>query len=152
MTETTAPFDPGAEGWDEIAVGGFERRLGPFWQRRDPDGRLVVAILADDGHINRQGMVHGGVVLALADQGLGMAIYERTGGKRHATIQLEVHFVSAGRLGQLLECRATIDRYASGIVFVRGEIVAGDRLVATADGIWKVVEDRPARPGGEGGA
>lgn len=140
VSETAIP-DPRADGWVQVDQDGYESLIGPFWQRH-VDGRLVVALRTGPQHANRNGAVHGGLILSLADQGLGLGVYERSGGLKQATIQLDLHFVAATRPGDWVECWPTVSRYTSGVAFVRGEIKAGDRLVATAEGIWKVVEPK----------
>jgi uncharacterized protein (TIGR00369 family) len=132
-------FDPSDHGWEALQQDGYEALVGPFWTRHH-EGGLQVALKTRHEHRNRNGAVHGGVILSLADQGLGLAVLEATGGLKQATIQLDLHFVAATRPGQFVICIPKVDRVTSGVAFVRGELKVGDRLVATAEGIWKYVE------------
>ncbi|MBT9292954.1 PaaI family thioesterase [Prosthecodimorpha staleyi] len=134
-------FDPSEHGWEIVQQDGYEALVGPFWTCHD-QGALRVALKTRTEHRNRNGAVHGGVILSLADQGLGLAVLEATGGLKQATIQLDLHFVAATRPGQFVVCIPKVDRVTSGVAFVRGELKVGDRLVATAEGIWKYVEAR----------
>ncbi|MEJ1157909.1 PaaI family thioesterase [Prosthecomicrobium sp. N25] len=136
----SASYDPAADGWDRIDQGGFESFIGPFWQKREPDGRIAVGLMTRADHMNRNGVVHGGVTLAMADQALGLAAYDDTGGLKQATIQLDVHFTAPVRIGSFLECRAVVTRRAKGVMFMAGTLTAGGRPVATAQGIWKIAE------------
>jgi acyl-coenzyme A thioesterase PaaI-like protein len=136
------PFDPAAHGWAPVDDSPFEKHIGPFWQKRDPDGRLAIGLLTRSHHGNRNGVVHGGVTLAVADQGLGLAAYDETGGLKQATIQLDLHFVAPVRIGSFLECRGRVTRRAHGILFMAGTLTVGSHPVATAQGVWKFV-DRP---------
>jgi uncharacterized protein (TIGR00369 family) len=67
------------------------------------EGEVQVAVQADETHRNLQGLVHGGLVAALADTACGLAV--RTAvepGRRHVTVQLNVHYLAAARPGRIL--------------------------------------------------
>jgi len=55
------------------------------------------------------------------------------------TIQLNTHFLAAVQPGDFVELRGEVTRATTGLVFVRGILVAGDRDVAAVDGIWRVL-------------
>lgn len=139
--ETTTAEGLAADGWQAWDRDGFESLLGPFWQKTVGD-RLHVGILTEARHGNRNGVVHGGVTLALADQGLGLGAYTATGGLKQATIDLAVQFAGAVRIGQFLCCRPEVVRRATDVIFMRGDMVVGDRVVGSAQGIWKIVVPR----------
>lgn len=130
-----------AEGWAAWDREGFESLVGPFWQKR-VGGRLIVGLQTEPRHVNRNGVLHGGVTLALSDQGLGLGAMDETGGLKQATIELGVQFAGAVRIGQFLQCRTTVVRRTTDLIFMRGDLMVGDRLVGSAQGIWKYV---PAR-------
>jgi uncharacterized protein (TIGR00369 family) len=90
-------------------------------------------------HLNRNGTIHGGVVLGLADQTLGRTSLQATGGLKQATIQLDVQFISAPLEGEFLIARGTVIRRTRSLTFMRGDIMVGDRMVATANGMWKIL-------------
>jgi hypothetical protein len=50
-----------------------------------------------------------------------------------------MQFVTAGNLGEFIEVRPEVVRKASSLVFMRGDVMAGSRVVATATGIWKIL-------------
>ncbi len=55
----------------------------------------------------------------LADQAMGMTAQRATGGKRHATIELNVQFVGAVRLGEFVEAHCEVVRLTRSIIFMR---------------------------------
>jgi uncharacterized protein (TIGR00369 family) len=138
MTLTLEPFDPLSHGWIPDHEVGFMQSAGPTWRRREGEA-LRLALLTGDQHANRNGVVHGGVILALADHGLGMISLDRTGHSNQATISLNVQFVSPAALGDFVEVDAEVVRQTRSIVFLRGTLRVGSRVVATADGIWKIL-------------
>ena len=139
-------------GWKpRSAETGFTELVGAFWSRRDGDGWRYAA-LPDERHVNNRGVVHGGLLLAFADHALGLTVWERIGRRHCATVQLNMQFVEAGQPGAMLELDAEIVRTARSLVFVRGIIRAGDRTVAMADGIWKILGPGPSTPGSDTGS
>jgi acyl-coenzyme A thioesterase PaaI-like protein len=56
-----------------------------------------------------------------------------------ATIELNIRFIDAVELGEFMEIAPGIARKTRSIVFMRGTVTADGRIVATADGIWKVL-------------
>ncbi|MEZ0168007.1 PaaI family thioesterase [Microvirga sp. TS319] len=132
------PFDPAAHGWEALSDDGYIGLVGPIWQKPDGNG-MRFAFLADSKHRNRLGIVHGGMIMTFADRVLGMTAHSAIGGKPHATIQLDVHFVAAIQIGQLVEARADVVRRTRDLIFMKGDLVVDGRIVATANGIWKIL-------------
>jgi acyl-coenzyme A thioesterase PaaI-like protein len=50
-----------------------------------------------------------------------------------------MHFVDAVQVGEFVECRAKVVRRTRALVFMSGELVVGQRVVATAHGVWKTL-------------
>ena len=57
-------------------------------------------------------------------------------------MQLDVHFVDAVKIGEFVEARCQVVRRTRSLVFMNGELVVGDRIVATAKGVWKTLGKR----------
>jgi uncharacterized protein (TIGR00369 family) len=128
-----------AQGWKPLREnGGFESLIGPLWFRREGDG-AAFAFRAEARHANPNGVVHGGMLFSLADHALGSAVFFAGGKRPCATVSLNCDFVAAARPGDWIECRAEILRQGRSLVFVRGRVFAGERLLATADGVWKIL-------------
>lgn len=138
----TTPESLKAEGWESVELPGFSGVAGPFWMRV-VDGRRSLGLIIEDRHCNSHlGTVHGGLVMTFADMGLGVAVGDELGHNRVATISLQTQFISVARVGELISCKAEIIRASKQIVFVRGFILADERIVASAEGMWKVMELR----------
>jgi acyl-coenzyme A thioesterase PaaI-like protein len=73
---------------------GFIGLNGPYYWRRDADGRLEFGFQTDARHANPNGVLHGGAVLGFLDTILGHAIVDETR-KRCATIALDSRFIAA---------------------------------------------------------
>ena len=138
-------FDPEAEGWAPRPPVGFTGLTGPLWSRPEGDG-WAYGVLAEPRHANGHGIVHGGMLVTLLDNTLGLTVWHATGLRPSVTMQLNTHFLAAARPGEFLEARGEILRLANSVAFVRGTLSVGDRLVAAADGVWKVLAVKPGTP------
>lgn len=128
------------EGAEEVSVGGFNLFVGPLYRLPDgEDGGLKrFAFLAADKHMNSVGSVHGGMLMAFMDVAMSRTSRLVSGATRCSTVSLAVDFCSPGRLGDLIEARIRSPRRTRTMVFLMGELVAGDRTLVTANGLWKV--------------
>jgi acyl-coenzyme A thioesterase PaaI-like protein len=136
-----APFDPAAHGWESYTDAGFIGLVGPLWQRSNGEG-FDYAFLAVDKHHNRRGVVQGGMLMTFADRSMGMTCWHANGRKPQATVQLDMHFVDAVQVGEFVEAKCRVVRRTRAIVFMEGELVVGERIVATAKGVWKVLGEK----------
>ena len=72
---------------------------------------------------------------------MAMTARQATGGKRHATIELNTQFIGAVRLGQFVEAHAEVVRATRSVVFMEVKMFVGGRIVVSANGIWKILEE-----------
>jgi acyl-coenzyme A thioesterase PaaI-like protein len=136
-----AAFDPAAAGWEPYADEGFIGLVGPFWTRRTGDTHHY-AFMAQPKHHNRRGIVQGGMLMTFADRSMGMTCWYANEKQPQATVQLDMHFIDAVQVGEFVECRAKVVRRTRSLVFMSGELVVGERVVATANGVWKTLGKR----------
>ena len=134
----SSAFDPALQGWEPYSDEGFIGLVGPLWQKTDEQG-IRFAFLAERKHHNRRGVVQGGMLMTFADRALGMTAWHANGCRPQATIQLDVHFVDAVRIGEFVEAQCRVMRRTKSVLFLSATLVVGSRVVATANGIWKVL-------------
>jgi acyl-coenzyme A thioesterase PaaI-like protein len=131
-----------AAGWSASQPDAFSGVIGSLWSRGS-GAELTLGFVAEARHSNGHlGTLHGGVMMTFADIALGCAVVAALGAPTCATAQLQLHFVAAARTGDFITCRPEIIRRTSQLIFVRGLISVGDKIVASTDGIWKVLERR----------
>lgn len=128
-----------ADGWRQYGDDGFVAHVGPFWAKEAGDVTRL-GFIADDRHRNRGGNVQGGMIATLADRAMGQAGRTETGELPHVTIQLDMHYLDATRIGEFVEARSRVVRRTRHLLFIDAEILANGRLVAEARGIWKVLK------------
>jgi uncharacterized protein (TIGR00369 family) len=139
MNSEAAAFDPTKAGWERAPVKGFLELVGPIWTRRAEDGGVVFGFLAEEKHENRRGVLQGGMMATLLDRAIGVNISQANEGRPQATIQLNIHYLDAVRIGEFVEAHCTIKRRTKTIWFAGATATVGSRPVATADGIWKIL-------------
>ena len=118
---------------------GFLDRGGPYWLGK-ADGRTIVGLRIDEGHLNYQDVAHGGVLTTFADVALSFALFTSENPPQPvATATLTVNFLGAARLGDWLEAEARIDRIGKRLGYVSGSISCGDETIATMSGVFGVL-------------
>jgi uncharacterized protein (TIGR00369 family) len=128
-----------SDGWSIVETTGFIHLIGPLWHRL-VDGHHEYALIAQDKHHNRRGLVQGGVLMTFADRTCGMTARHITGKHTMATIQLDVHFVEAGKIGETLVSRPRVVRATRSLIFVNTEVTVDRRCIAMASGVFKILK------------
>ncbi len=141
QAEHAKSFDPAAHGWEEISNHtAFGELVGPIW-RREENGVPLFGFMVGPKHLNRAGNLHGGMLMTLADQSMAVAARGATGGKRHATIELNTQFVGGVKLGEFVVSHPEVVRVTRSVVFMRAKMFVGKRTVVTTNGIWKILDE-----------
>jgi uncharacterized protein (TIGR00369 family) len=130
--------DLAAAGWKAMPAEDYPALIGPFLARREGDGWRY-GFVAEQRHLNKGGVVHGGMLVSFADDALGATVFEAVGRQPVTTVQLNTQFIAPVRLGELAEMRAEVLRRTRTVVFVRGVLEVGGRAVVHADGVWKIL-------------
>jgi len=127
-------------GWTKVDATGFIALIGPLWHRVVNDVHEY-ALVAEDKHHNRRGVVQGGVLMTFADRTCGMTGRFVSGSPSLATVQFDTQFVEAARIGELLVSRPRVVRATRSLIFLTTEVSAGERCVAMASGVFKVMKN-----------
>lgn len=134
-------FDPIAAGWQVLPERGFPVHVGTFYVKQSDDGWRY-GFVAEPRHANVGGVVHGGMLMTFVDDMLGISVWQAVERQPVSTIQLNSRFVSPARPGDFVECVPELQRVTRSVVFIRGELFVGNRLVLSADGVWKILGRR----------
>lgn len=131
-----APTVPAGFVICRIADGRFADAVGPLYVRDGEPARF--GFLAESRHGNVRETVHGGMLMTLADQVLGLTVMQAVGLETPVvTVSLHCDFVSAAKPGDWIEGEATVTRMTRSLVFVRGSLSHGGHVVLSAAGVWK---------------
>lgn len=138
-----------ADGWTVMDDDGFINLIGPLWHR--PAGDVYeYAIVGQDKHRNRRGVVQGGVLMTMADRTCGMMARHVSKAESLATIQFDTHFIDATHIGEVMVSRPRAVRVTKSLIYMTTDILVGDRCVTTSVGVFKIVRkpDASVRSGG----
>ena len=129
-----------ASGWTIVETTGFLHLIGPLWQRV-VDGEHEYALVAQDKHHNRRGLVQGGVLMTFADRTCGITARFVSGRPTLATVQMDTHFVEAGKIGETLVSKPRVVRSTRSLIFVSTEVTVDKRCIAMANGVFKILKN-----------
>jgi acyl-CoA thioesterase len=115
------------------------------------DGRARVECVVSEGHLNTQGLCHGGVISGLMDMAVGVAAKSMLDDPQRpvATVSLTVNYQRPGELDRTLTAEATIQsgrRILSAAVAVRddrGESVAVGVATLKVGRSRRIADDPP---------
>ncbi len=118
---------------------GFMQNIGDlsFQKINDTDFEFSIKVL--ESFLNTGGIAHGGFIATIADTGMGNAAHIAAGNKRCVTINLDIKFISAGKLNDKLIGKVKVLKKTKTLVFISSEIYAAEKIVATASGTWKIL-------------
>jgi acyl-coenzyme A thioesterase 13 len=116
----------------------FLRRIGPFAIKLD-DHRVAGFVVADH-HTNARGQLHGGALAAIVDVVMGHAT-AKLGDPAPAllTASLTINLTAGVTVGQWLTVTALPRRLGRRMAFADATVEADQRLVATASGVFAVM-------------
>ena len=127
-----------SDGFGIVETSGFLHLIGPLWQRV-VGGEHEYALVAQDKHHNRRGLVQGGVLMTFADRTCGMTARYVSGKPTLATVQMDTHFVEAGKIGETLISKPRVVRSTRSLIFVSTEVTVDKRCIAMANGVFKIL-------------
>jgi acyl-coenzyme A thioesterase PaaI-like protein len=127
-------------GWSIVEATGFIALVGPLWHRVVHDVREY-ALITEDKHHNRRGVVQGGVYMTFADRTCGMTARQVSGSPSLATVQFDTQFVDAAKIGEILISKPRVVRATRSLIFITTEVTADDRCIAMSSGVFKVMND-----------
>jgi len=129
-------------GWALDPDDGFVGHNGGIW-RREVDGQPRLAFIARKIHANRNGVVHGGMLMTFTDRAMGMTARLTTGAVRGATVSLTHQFLAPVRIGDLVEIAPQVTKATTRLVFMSGTASVGDVPVISAQGVWRISFSTP---------
>lgn len=128
-----------AGGWQIEDDDGFIAHVGPVYHVPFSEGEGRFRFFAEAKHRNRGGFVQGGMLMTFADRAMGRTARQYDQNRAQATAQFSMQFYEPVSIGECVEIVCTIERQTRHLVFMRGELSAKGRQVASATGVWKII-------------
>jgi len=117
---------------------GFMGYIGGLDLKKIDENNYSFSTIIKEIHLNTGKIAHGGYLSTIADTGMGTAAHKVTD-KRCVTISLEIKFISAALINQMLSGKVIIKRKTKSLVFINCEIFNFESVVVTASGVWKIL-------------
>ena len=122
---------------------GFMKHNGGLLFKTITENEYEFKATVKENHLNAAGIAHGGFIATFVDAGAGTAAHRVADQNPCVTISLELKFISAVKLGQELIGNTKIQKKTKSMVFLTCELVAENKIVATASGVWKILKKLP---------
>lgn len=101
-------------------------RLGP--------GLSEFEVTTEEKHCNPLGLLHGGLIMSIADAVMGNAI--RSTGITGVTVDISVSIMASVSYGSVLRATGKVRRAGKTMIFAEAEVWCKDRLVGQAKGTF----------------
>lgn len=127
---------------------GFEPlfRKSPLTEPWEPlyakntDKAVIIGLRLARPHTNGRGLIHGGLITALADNAMGYSCALVTNWTTSfVTVSLSVDFVGSAEIGQWCSIESDVIKTGKTICFAQCLIKADDVVIARASGTFRVV-------------
>ena len=118
---------------------GFMQNIGDLSFRKIDETNFEYSIKILENFLNTGGIAHGGFIATIADTGMGNSAHIAAGNKRCVTINLDLKFISVGKLNEILIGKVKILKKTRSLIFISCEIIGQKDIVASASGTWKIL-------------
>ena len=118
---------------------GFMKHLGGLDLKKVDEANYEFTVKVKDIHLNTGKIAHGGFLSTIADTGMGTAAHRVAGDRRCVTINLDIKFISAGMLDDVLKGSVKVLKKTKTLVFINCEVSNDKGLVISASGTWKIL-------------
>jgi uncharacterized protein (TIGR00369 family) len=119
-------------------IDPFEIFVGPIFESGSGLARRY-ALHIDERHVNRRGVLHGGMFMTFADMTLGQAAWDACDHAACVTLNMQMQFLKGARQGDIVEVRPELTRRTRSLLFLRGDFKVAGEIVFTASSVWKLL-------------
>jgi uncharacterized protein (TIGR00369 family) len=115
----------------------------PIYSRRTEDA-VVIGLRLAEPHTNSRGLIHGGLIAALADNAMGLScgVKLQGGGSRLITVSLAIDFIGSAQIGQWLAVETDVIKLGRTLCFAQCLVTADGAKIARANGTFSVVKKK----------
>jgi len=112
----------------------------PIYSKTTPEA-VIIGLRLAEAHTNSRGLIHGGLIAALADNAMGMScavqLTERPQGL--VTVSLSVDYLGSATIGQWLQVDTNFVKTGGSICFVQCLVTADGDPCARANATFKIL-------------
>jgi uncharacterized protein (TIGR00369 family) len=139
------------EGFKAIEnTGPYLSQNGPLYYKK-VDGKLVLGLRIEERHTNMRGIVHGGMLVTLADSALGSVLFTaRKPPQPMVTVSLTTDFIESAHPGDWVEAHVDVLRIGSRLAYANCHLHVGERRILRASAVFAVVPEIKPKEESEG--
>ena len=100
-----------------------------------------------ENHLNATGITHGGYIASIIDAGAGTSAHRVSENLPCVTISLDIKFIGTTKLGDEVIGFTKIQKKTKSLVFLICHLECNGKMIASASGIWKLMEEPMPNPG-----
>ena len=117
----------------------------PLYSRR-LDGTVQIGVRVREVHCNSRGLLHGGVVAALADNAMGLSCGATLPSVQGlVTVSLSVDYAGSARAGQWLQIAPRVLKTGRSMGFADAVVTADGDIIARASATFRIMST-PVKP------
>ena len=134
-----------------VVPPGFERHFRrspltepwePIYSMRTAEAVVIGLVLAEP-HTNSRGLIHGGLIAALADAAMGLSCATRVSEPRSlVTISLAIDYLESAETGQWLQIDTNVVKTGGSICFAQCLVTADGVPCARGNATFKVLRPK----------
>ena len=137
--------------FEQISIKpGFMKHNGGVLFRNISETEYEFKSIINQNHLNTAGITHGGYLSALIDAGAGTAAHRAADNAQCVTISLDLKFIATTKIGDEIVGFTKILKKTKSMVFLICHLKSKDKMVASASGVWKILNKKPSSLGPEG--
>lgn len=121
-----------------IKETAYYQLLGLELQKIGP-GYAEIVVKSAAQHSNPLGLIHGGLIMSLADAAMGNAV--RSLGIKGVTADCSVALPGAAKFGELIVARGEVVKPGRNLIFVKASVFAGAKLVGDCKATFYKIGD-----------
>jgi len=114
----------------------------PIYAKRTPKA-LIIGIRLAESHTNSRGLIHGGLIAALADNAMGLSCaMALADAPSLVTISLSIDFLASASIGQWLQVDTNFVKAGRSICFAQCLVNADGQPCARGNATFKTLRPR----------
>ena len=140
------------ENFEQLSLKpGFMKHNGGLLFKEISKTEYEFKTTIKQNHLNASGITHGGYIASIIDAGAGTAAHRVAGNVPCVTISLDLKFIGSTRLNNEIIGFAKIQKKTKTLVFLICHLKSNRKIIASASGIWKILNSKSILKSGFGG-
>ncbi len=131
------------QNFEQLSINpGFMKHNGGLLFKEISKTEYEFKTIIKENHLNASGITHGGYIASIIDTGAGAGAHRAAGNAPCVTISLDIKYIGATKLEDEIIGFAKIQKKTKNLVFLICHLQSNGKIIASASGIWKILNNR----------